>query len=226
MRNVIKTFGSATCLAAVLVMSASHAQSQNILVDPGSESGLTQPSPIPLPGGVGGDWAVFNGATVSTAYPESGSYSLQSVQGAGQAWNFAAAYQLLPIAGPGVAYTLSADYATTTGLGSYAGAFIQITYFDGAGVDLGTVETSPGLANALNFNPAANNTWYNASVSATAPAGAVYVAPYLAFMMDGSQTGDVDLYWDNGTLMLVPEPTTFALTGLGAAALLIFRRRS
>lgn len=221
-----RAFGSFVGLAAALALSAATVQAQNLLTDPGFESGTPgQPNPIPLPGGVGGGWAVFNGAAYSTNYPESGSYSLQGLQGPGAQWNFEAAYQVIGGVSAGQEYTLTGHYMTTTGLGSYAGAFIQMTFFDVSGTDIGTVETGGVGANALNFNPASVDTWYSGSVSATAPAGAVYVAPYLAFMMDGSQASQVDLYWDNATLTLVPEPSSLALLAMGLGLPFYFIRR-
>ena len=228
MKAILGTIGCATCLAAALALSSSTTQGANLLIDAGFESGApTQPNPVPLPGGVGGGWATFNGATFSTSHPEIGTYSLQGLQGAGAAWNFEAAYQVIGGVIAGQQFTLSGDYMTTTGLGSYAGAFIQLTFFDAAGTDLGTVETGGSGANALHFNPAANDTWFATSVTATAPAGAAYVAPYLAFMMDGSQASQVDLYWDNGmlTATAVPEPASFVLLGLGFMGTLVWRRR-
>ena len=178
---------------------------------------LDKTNPIPIPAGVGGGWAVFNGAAYSQAHPEFGSWGIQEIQGIGQAWNFEAPYQVLGGVSPGMKYNLTADFMTTTGISSvgYAPVLIQLTFFNAAGADLGTVETGGAGALAVQYTPAAIGTWYQGTVTATAPANAVYVAPYLAFMENGSQTGPDALYWDNAILTVVPEPTSLALLGLG-----------
>jgi hypothetical protein len=230
MKTSIGAIGSTACLAAALAFTTSTTQAQNLLTDPGFESGAPgQPNPIPIPAGVGGGWAVFNGATYSTAHPETGLWSIQETEGAGVAWNFEAPYQVIGSVSAGQKYTLTADYMTTTGIteapGGYVPAVIQLTFLNAAGGDIGTVETGGVGANAVQYTPAGLNTWYTGVVSATAPAGAAYVAPYLAFMENGSQTGADTLYWDNASLTLVPEPTSLALLGLGLASGLILRRR-
>ena len=218
------------CLAATLAFTTSAIQAANLLIDPGFESGAPgQSNPIPLPGGAGGGWAVFNGATFSTAHPETGLWSIQEPQNAGQAWNFQAPYQVIGGVSAGQQFTLTADFMTPTGIteaSSFAPAIIQMTFFNAAGTDIGTVETSGAGAKANSYTPAAINTWFTGTVTATAPAGAAYVAPYLAFMENGSQTGPDALYWDNAALIqVVPEPSSLALLGLATASLLCIRRR-
>ena len=227
---LLRVVATATCLAALLAFTATTAQAQNLLVDPGFESGAPgQPNPIPLPGGAGGGWTVFNGAGYSTAHPETGTWGIQEIQGIGQAWNFEAPYQVIGGVSAGLQYTLSADYMTTTGNsqtpGGYTPIVIQLTYLNAAGTDIGTVETGGAGAKAIQYNMGALNTWFPGTVTATAPAGAVYVSSYLAFMENGSQTAADTLYWDNAVLTQVPEPTSPALLGLGIAGALIWRRR-
>lgn len=225
----MKMFPKAIGVVAALALGVSMAHA-NLLTDPGFESGAPgQPNPIPVPGGVGGGWAVFNGATYANAAAETGSWGLSATEGSGQGWNFEAAYQVVSGVSAGQQYTLTADFMTPTGIsensGGYVPAIIQLTYFDSAGADLGTVETVPGTALAVQYMP--TGSWQTGSVTATAPAGAVYVAPYLAFMEDGSQTAADTLYYDNATLTLVgvPEPASLALLALGLPLFFIRRRK-
>ena len=84
MKKFSKIIGSAVGVAAALALSISTTQAQNILTDPYFESGAPgQPNPILLPGGVGGGWAVFNGAVYANAAAETGLWGIQEAQGAG-----------------------------------------------------------------------------------------------------------------------------------------------
>ena len=209
-----------------VALSLTNSAQANLLFDPGFEAAPTQPNPILLPGGANGGWsATFNGAAYSAAAAEFGVQGLGDTQGPGVAWNFAGTYQVVGGVSAGQKYTFSMDISSPTGFSStYGPAFLQLTYFNAAGTDLGTVETGGVGANAIHVLPTA--AWANYSVSATAPAGAVYVAPYCAFMENGSQTTTETVYFDNGSLTLVPEPATIALLGMGLSLpLYLIRRR-
>jgi hypothetical protein len=224
MKKFSKIISCGIGITAVLALAGSTAQAS--LFDPGFESAPDQPNPILLPGGVNGGWsATFNGANFTAASAETGNVGLEMTEGAGSAWNFEGTYQVVGSVIAGQKYTFTEDFKAATALSStYGPAFIQLTYFNAAGTDLGTVETGGVGANAIHFSPTAS--WATYSVSATAPAGAVYVAPYVAMMENGSSTTIETIYADNGTLTLVPEPATIALLGLGLSLpLYLIRRR-
>jgi hypothetical protein len=81
------------------------------------------------------------------------------------------------------------------------------------GGGVGGWNTTPGTA-----------TWGYNSVSATAPAGTAYIEVYTMFM-DNAQTAAENVYFDNMSLTVVPEPSSLALLGLGVMSTLIWRRR-
>jgi hypothetical protein len=224
MKMFSKVITGAFGITAALTLTSTTVQAS--LFDPGFETAPDQPNPILLPGGVNGGWsATFNGANFTAASAETGSKGLEMTEAAGSAWNFEGTYQVVGSVIAGQKYTFTEDFKAATALSStYGPAFIQLTYFNAAGTDLGTVETGGAGANAVHFSPTAN--WASYSVSATAPAGAIYVAPYVAMMENGSSTTIETIYADNGTLTLVPEPATVALLGMGLAfPLYVIRRR-
>jgi hypothetical protein len=212
MKNFTKVIGSAIGVAAALALSVSTTQAQNLLVDPGFESGaFGQPNPIPVPGGVGGGWAAF-GASISTAQFLSGTHSALIND---NSWNPQGVYQMLS-ASPGEQFTLGASYMTTTApSGSATPVLIQLSFFDSGALGLGAF--GPWLATP------AINTWTSGSVTATAPAGTAYVGAYFMYM-DNAVQGNT-MYFDNASLTVVPEPSSLALLCMGLGIPFYFLRR-
>jgi hypothetical protein len=203
------------CIATVAAFTFT-AQGQNLLSDPGFESGTVVPS------GMGG-WATFNGAHFSTAFADTGSFSMDNAGGGN--FSVPGAFQYVA-AQPGVSYLLTGfAFVPTTLPGGTSEGFLQMTFVDSTTtVNLGTVQTSPG--NALVSTPVVNNasptgTWIPLSLIATAPAGTAYAEPF-TLVLDQNPT---TVYFDNLSLTVVPEPSTLALLGVGLVAPFFVRRR-
>lgn len=212
--------------ATFLTLAALTTQAQDLLTDPDFDSAPVQSYPgqlpvtLPIPPESG--WVVFGGASYYSGYRESGSiYSLREVEGPGAFFYFIGAYQVLGGVSAGQTYTLTADCSTLTGLGGFPGAVIELYYADAAGNPLQIVDTGTRTY----FLPPAPDKWYTVSVTGTVPEGAVYLVPFLGFFMDGSQSSPVDLYWDKASLVLVPEPCSLVLLGMGLGIPFCLRRR-
>jgi hypothetical protein len=163
------------------------------------------PTPVTTDGVGGDDWAVF-------FKPFSGSPTDLAT---------GHLYQDVP-ATPGIAYTLT-GWAGAEANALMTDAVFALDFLDGGGSPLSSVTLSllPTLY-AVNGEPF-NYKQY--SVSGIAPAGAAIVRARASMIdaqgnpLGGGQAFVVDDF------VLVPEPTTLALAGLGLAALVAMRRR-
>jgi hypothetical protein len=214
---------SSIAVAAALALSASTAQAQNLLVNGSFENagGFTA-NPITL-SGVNQGWALFDGRSAqsdmfySTDYPQDGSYALLEQNGAGNGWNPAGAYQIVT-ATAGTSYTASIYALTDTGMqGDWwtTPVDFQLGFLDSSLVNIVTFD--PGWASVT------QDAWQQYTITGTAPAGTAFAVIYAMNMVSGSNTGTVNVYFDNA--VLVPEPSTLALLSLGLAVPFYFRRR-
>jgi hypothetical protein len=207
-------------IAATLALSTATTQA-NLLFNPSFESasGFVA-NPITL-AGVNGGWANNFGGyapSQSSAYVENGTYSLLTQNNVGNNWNPVGTYQIVSGITVGQTYTLTAWAYTPSVTGNVAGAGpidVQLQFLDSSLANLSTTETG--------WSALANGAWTQYTVSATAPAGAVYASPYLMFM-EANQTVAESVYFDNAVLD-VPEPGTLALLGLSLPLFLIRRRK-
>ena len=112
-------------------------------------------------------------------------------------------------------HTANEAYAST------AGFLVQLVYETPGWVVQIRGESGPvGISGAL---PSSLGVWQEYSVTATAPAGAVYA---IVYYVPGQRqaTATENLYFDNA--VLVPEPATVALLGMGLSLpLYLIRRR-
>ena len=213
--------GGAICAAAVFALGT--IQAQNLLVDPGFESGTAVPS------GIGG-WAPVNGAAFSTTVARTGTESMFD-NGPSGGFSVPLSFQFLPSSG-GSQYDLSGFGLFTTvpaadPAGNSWGA-LQITFWsgpNGTGSNLGTVQTSPGnalLSNKIDSTSPANQ-WIALNTGlVTAPVGAQSVEAFTIVL----NNLPVSAYFDDISLVqVVPEPSTLALAGMALGIPFYFIRR-
>ena len=145
----------------------------NLLVDPGFE--------CQTPAAQGG-WTLFGG-TFSTAFARHGRWSMLDAAQSGIVGSF----QQLPAA-PGSRWRLTGHGLSPTPIhGAPAFGIVQLSFFDAAGNDLGTVETANTGVKAKTSNPVDATTpagkWTRLDTGmATAPAGAAFVQAFTLYV--------------------------------------------
>jgi hypothetical protein len=204
--------GVAGCVVAL--SAGISAQAQNLLSDPGFESG-----------GVASSWSLFNGAAFSQTFAHSGTWSMEDNGHGG--FGVPGSFQILPsAAGNSYDFTGFGLTPTAPGAGTTFGA-LQITFFSGAngtGSNLGTTSTTPGNAQVSNeiTTSSPTGTWVPLDTgTATAPAGAQSMEVFTITV----DQNPADVFFDDLSLIQVPEPSSFALAGFGAVGLFAALRR-
>jgi PEP-CTERM motif len=213
--------GGAICAAAVFALGT--IQAQNLLVDPGFESGTAVPS------GIGG-WAPVNGAAFSTTVARTGTESMFD-NGPGGGFSVPLSFQYVS-ATAGSQYDLTGFGLFTTApaadsTGNSYGA-LQITFWSGAngtGSNLGTVQTTPGnalVSNKIN-STSPTGQWIALDTGiVTAPAGAQSAEAFTIVV----NNLPVSAYFDDISLVqVVPEPSTLVLAGMALGIPFYFIRR-
>ena len=204
--------GVAACVAAL--SAGIPAQAQNLLTDPGFESG-----------GVSTPWNTFNGGAFSQTFARTGTWSMED-NGHGGFGVPGSFMTLAATAGSSYDLTGFGLTPTTPGTGTTFGA-LQITFFsgpNGTGSNLGTVATTPGnaqVSNQINAN-SPTGVWIPLDTgTAIAPAGAQSLEVFTIVVDQNA----ANVYFDDISLVAVPEPSSFALAGLGAVGLLAALRQ-
>jgi hypothetical protein len=228
---------SAVCATALLV-TAVTTQAQTIVNGSfeTSPAGFTA-NPITV-ATVDQGWATFGGGNGGTsaqnnmsasAYtPYSGSYALLETAAVGNGWNPSGAYQIISGITPGQKYTFGIWALTDTVNTAPNGILVQLGFYDSLLTQVSSVE-NPNNTVGINGLLPTIGTWTYYSVSATAPAGYTDAVMYVMFQDNNSAVTTENMFFDNASLTVfgaVPEPSTFALLGMGTAALMVFRRRN
>lgn len=201
-------------IAAILSAVGLSAPAANVLVDPGFEN----PASLTFDGApFVGSWEGFNnGGVNTTAYtgvnPRTGMLSVDL--NLGSANGFAGVFQQYP-AFPGAAVTFSGWHALATGAVA-GGSEIRIEFVNALG---GEVGRTGNLAPALT----ADGTYVPFTQSGIAPAGTVGARAVYAIQSFGAGLTQ-NVFVDDVSLTVVPEPAT-ALLGLLGLAPLARRRR-
>jgi hypothetical protein len=188
-------------------LSASASLGQNLLSDPGFESGT------PAPSGVGG-WATPLDASFSQNYAHSGQWSMECYYDPANVHGLSV--QSLS-AVPGADYTLTGFGLTPTTLGSSAFASLILFFSDSNGILLGSYYNSAPITSSSSVG-----TWLPLAVSQVAPANAATVSAEVTLF--NYSPGDA-VYFDDLSLTIVPEPSPLRLAGLALFVCAILRAK-
>ena len=214
----------------VFLISGFSVSAVNLLIDPGLELQTAGTG-----NGTNGGWNVANGAVKNSTYTNhtvGGTLSLRLPPGASStplAWQNIGTITGVGAVSAGMQFQLT-GYGFITNSITTGRALVQATFFSSSFVNLGTVETAPGVAKT------SNNIDSNSVVKAwipldtgvfTAPAGTAYMQVYgigINLQPNGNSVwlDDFDLQ-----LIAIPEPSTIVLVLMGLVGLpFLARRRS
>jgi hypothetical protein len=213
--------------ALVCLTFSFTASGANLLVDPGLELGT--------PGtgnGTNGGWNAANGAVKNSTFTNhtaGGHLSLRLPPGSNSVpliWQNIGSITSVGSVTAGMQFDLTAfGFITNTITTGRAG--VQASFYDSSFVNLGTVETGPGVAifsNNIDSNSAVR-TWIPLDTGVfTAPAGTAYMQVFgigIFLQPNGNSVwlDDFDL-----ELVAVPEPSTVALAVMGLFSLFMVAR--
>jgi len=206
MKSALRSFfNSIELLAVVLFLGGVRSsQAQNLLADPGFESGVFSPN----------SWSAVNAAAFSHDYSHGGVWSLKDAYDSNGIGPVVGGTQVVP-GFPGLTYSLSAWALIPAALNGGQGLLLidfqdsnhQLINYNGAVFyTVGALTTSP------------TQTWNFLSGSVTAVPGTAYVQVIAELFNLGSPSPNNVVYFDDVSLTQVPEPAGLALICLGVGA--------
>jgi hypothetical protein len=166
----------------------------NVLTDPSFEK--------QTPADRGG-WVTFGGL-FSTEYARSGIWSMLNAA----AFDVVGSYEQIPAA-PGSRWRLTGyGFAPAQLVGSPAGGLLQVTFFDAAGNDLGTVETAGQQFPAKTSEDLNSSTPVNIWIlldtgTATAPAGAAFIQAFTLYIDFSGNSYQQRVFFDDLNLQVL-----------------------
>ena len=202
-------------LCAGLLLSLATSTYANLLVDGGFENPITQDGPpfVGLWEGFnGGGAAAFNSATM----PRTGAQSL-GLSISNTVNTFAGAFQDVAGLTAGTQFTLSGWHVTTSSPLSL-GVEIRIEWRNSV--------SNTEISRTPNATPVPTSSYTPFSFLTTVPAGADTARVVYAIQsFTTAPLGNGNVYVDDMSFALVPEPSSMALLGTAGLAMVAFRRR-
>lgn len=203
----------ALCLAATC-LAAPAALAQNLLTNPGFESGLS-------------GWTPFGNAFAETAnppaiVPRTGNGIAKMFGNFSGGFNVTGMFQEFAAA-PGSEWEMtgwtrhfSGDSMTGAGAPNFNWLVMKLAFFDASNAEVGAAERT-----VLDGTFATDVWHFSGSLLGTAPAGSVKVQAFFLFLQPGSDGGAAQI--DDASLQIVPAPASAGLLILGG--LIAGRRR-
>jgi hypothetical protein len=204
---------SLLCMVTFCVATAgSWASAQNLFANPGFEDPITMDGPPFV-----GSWEAFNGggplSQNSPTMPRSGAQHLELFIN-NQANNFAGAFQDVPNLVPGQIATFSGWHKLVSG--NAGGSEVRIEWRNSV--------SNMEVARTMNQVPIPGPDYTEFSLTATVPDGADLGRPVYAIQSFGGVLTQ-QVFVDDTSFTVVPEPASIALWVLAGLAVLIRRRR-
>jgi PEP-CTERM motif len=211
----MRRFSFALLLAVICAFCVSSANAQNLLANPSFEDPITFDGPPFV-----GSWEGFSGGGASAANNDAmprtgGLHLLLSIDNTVN--TFAGAFQDVPGLTPTTPVVFSGWHKTP---GSPFGLVTEVR------IEWRNSGTNSEVGRTPNSNPVPTGDYSEFSLPAVVPAGADTARVVYAIQSFTSPAISGQVYVDDASFVIVPEPASFGLAGLAGLGLLLVRRKS